>query len=59
MRSGQSLGRKITLTFETVYNIINMVFAWFSIVSLYLSPILSVVFSSHHLGQFLPVLRKL
>jgi chitin synthase len=34
MRSGHSLGRKVTLTFETVYNIINMVFTWFSIVSL-------------------------
>jgi cellulose synthase/poly-beta-1,6-N-acetylglucosamine synthase-like glycosyltransferase len=33
MRSGQSMGRKVTLMFETVYNIINMVFAWFSIVS--------------------------
>lgn len=33
MRSGQSLGRKVTLTFETVYNIINMVFAWFGVVS--------------------------
>ena len=36
MRSGQSWGRKITLVVETVYNVINMVFAWFSMVSDYI-----------------------
>ena len=35
MLSGQSWGRKITLVVETVYNVINMVFAWFSMVSDY------------------------
>ena len=33
MRSGHSTARKIVLMLETVYNVINLVFAWFSIVS--------------------------
>ena len=33
MRSGHSLSRKVALMVETVYNIINMVFSWFGIVS--------------------------
>jgi cellulose synthase/poly-beta-1,6-N-acetylglucosamine synthase-like glycosyltransferase len=33
MHSGHSFARKIVLLMETVYNIINLVFAWFSIVS--------------------------
>lgn len=34
LRSGHSLSRKAMLMVETVYNIINLVFSWFSIVSL-------------------------
>lgn len=34
MRSGHSFSRKTMLMVETVYNIINLVFSWFSIVSL-------------------------
>ena len=33
LRSGHSLPRKTALMIETVYNIINLVFSWFSIVS--------------------------
>jgi chitin synthase len=33
MRSGHSFARKVALLGETVYNIINLVFSWFSIVS--------------------------
>lgn len=47
MRSGHSLTRKVLLMVETVYNIINMVFAWFSVVSVlgppYASSIIYVV----------------
>lgn len=32
MRSGHSFARKVTLMVETVYNIINLIFSWFSIV---------------------------
>jgi len=35
--SGHSMARKITLMVETVYNIVNLVFAWFTIVSEILS----------------------
>jgi hypothetical protein len=34
LRSGHSFSRKTMLMVETVYNIINLVFSWFSIVSL-------------------------
>jgi chitin synthase len=37
MRSGHSFSRKVALMIETVYNIINMVFSWFGIVSLHSS----------------------
>lgn len=33
MRSGHSFSRKVMLMIETVYNIINLIFSWFSIVS--------------------------
>jgi chitin synthase len=33
LRSGHSLTRKVVLMIETVYNIVNLVFSWFSIVS--------------------------
>jgi len=33
LRSGHSFGRKIFLTIETIYNVINLIFSWFSIVS--------------------------
>lgn len=33
MRSGHSFARKVVLMTETAYNIINLVFSWFSIVS--------------------------
>jgi chitin synthase len=33
--SGHSAGRKTMLMIETLYNIINLVFAWFAIVSLH------------------------
>ncbi|EGO00075.1 glycosyltransferase family 2 protein [Serpula lacrymans var. lacrymans S7.3] len=36
MRSGHSFSRKVTLAVETVYNIINMIFSWFSIGNFYL-----------------------
>jgi len=42
MRSGHSTGRKAALLFETIYNVINMTFAWFSIVS---SPFISCLLS--------------
>lgn len=35
MRSGHSFARKVVLMIETVYNIINLVFSWFSIVSFF------------------------
>lgn len=34
LRSGHSVGRKVALLIETFYNIINLVFSWFSVVSL-------------------------
>jgi len=33
LRSGHSVGRKLVLLIETVYNIISLVFSWFSVVS--------------------------
>ena len=33
LRSGHSVGRKVVLLIETVYNTINLVFSWFSVVS--------------------------
>lgn len=33
MRSGHSTARKIALMIETIYNVINLVFSWFSLVS--------------------------
>ncbi|KAF9050038.1 glycosyltransferase family 2 protein [Panaeolus papilionaceus] len=36
LRSGHSFARKIMLMIETVYNIINLIFAWFSIGNFYL-----------------------
>lgn len=33
LRSGHSTSRKVTLMVETVYNIINLAFSWFGIVS--------------------------
>ncbi|KAH8119128.1 chitin synthase-domain-containing protein [Phellopilus nigrolimitatus] len=32
LRSGHSTSRKIVLMFETVYNIINLIFSWFSLI---------------------------
>lgn len=55
MRSGHSTARKGVLLFETIYNIINMTFAWFSVVcSFYtgLSSSLLILLS----GQFLYLL---
>jgi len=34
LHSGHSVGRKVTLVFEAVYNVINLTFAWFAIVSI-------------------------
>ena len=34
LRSGHSVGRKVVLLIETIYNVINLVFSWFSVVSL-------------------------
>ena len=34
LRSGHSVGRKLVLLIETLYNIINLTFSWFSVVSL-------------------------
>jgi chitin synthase len=36
LRSGHSFGRKAALMFETLYNIINLLFSWFSIGNFYL-----------------------
>ncbi|KAJ3975763.1 glycosyltransferase family 2 protein [Lentinula raphanica] len=36
LRSGHSAARKVVLLLETVYNIINIIFAWFSIGNFYL-----------------------
>ncbi|KAF8160662.1 chitin synthase-domain-containing protein [Crassisporium funariophilum] len=36
MRSGHSFARKVTFMVETVYNIINLIFSWFSIGNFYL-----------------------
>ena len=33
LRSGHSVGRKVVLLVETMYNTINLVFSWFSVVS--------------------------
>ena len=33
LRSGHSVGRKIVLLIESIYNTINLVFSWFSVVS--------------------------
>ena len=35
MRSGHSFPRKVVLLIETVYNVVNLIFAWFSIVSIH------------------------
>jgi len=32
LRSGHSMGRKVTLVMETIYNVINLIAAWFAIV---------------------------
>jgi chitin synthase len=32
LRSGHSLARKTVLTIETIYNVISLIFSWFSIV---------------------------
>lgn len=32
LRSGHSFARKTVLTIETIYNVVNLIFAWFSIV---------------------------
>jgi chitin synthase len=32
LRSGHSFARKTVLTIETIYNVINLIFSWFSIV---------------------------
>src|SRR5258708_156588 len=37
LRSGHSLSRKTVLTIETVYNVINLIFSWFSIVRIAMS----------------------
>jgi cellulose synthase/poly-beta-1,6-N-acetylglucosamine synthase-like glycosyltransferase len=55
LRSGHSLTRKVLLMVETVYNIINMVFAWFSVVS-NLKPSLSLISDLLLSGKFLSVL---
>lgn len=36
MRSGHSTSRKGVLLFETIYNMVNMTFAWFSVVCLFM-----------------------
>ncbi|KAG5647067.1 hypothetical protein DXG03_001437 [Asterophora parasitica] len=36
LRSGHSVARKVVLMIETVYNIINLIFSWFSIGNFYL-----------------------
>ncbi|KAG6813294.1 hypothetical protein H0H92_012449 [Tricholoma furcatifolium] len=46
LRSGHSLTRKIMLMVETVYNIINLVFSWFSIGNFYLFFVSTVVLTS-------------
>jgi cellulose synthase/poly-beta-1,6-N-acetylglucosamine synthase-like glycosyltransferase len=37
LRSGHSFARKMFLTVETIYNVINLIFSWFSIVRTALS----------------------
>lgn len=34
LRSGHSVGRKVSLMLEMMYNVINLTFSWFAIVSL-------------------------
>ncbi|KAF8902893.1 chitin synthase-domain-containing protein [Gymnopilus junonius] len=36
LRSGHSFARKVTFMIETVYNILNLIFAWFSVGNFYL-----------------------
>lgn len=55
MRSGHSFSRKVLLMVEMVYNIINMVFAWFSVVSICRSFIAPII-DPQDPGKFLSVL---
>lgn len=55
LRSGHSFARKIMLMIETVYNIINLIFAWFSIVSFLIHRNVQCTHQSS-LGQLLSLL---
>lgn len=57
MRSGHSSVRKVMLMVETVYNIINLVFSWFSIVSVKKSDTRHITEQAYS-GEFLPVLCR-
>lgn len=54
--SGHSTGRKTALMLETVYNIINLVFAWFGIVSFYNSVVLAFRLTTNTTGKLLFIL---
>lgn len=57
LRSGHSFARKVTFMIETVYNILNLIFAWFSIVSLSLCSGTSALIDLFA-GEFLSIFRK-
>ena len=58
LRSGHSMTRKIVLMVETVYNVINLVFAWFSIVSYVVLPSLESDITLTAIGKLLSFLCK-
>ena len=50
MQSGHSAPRKVVLMLETVYNIVNLVFSWFSIVRIHPCVVLLQLNSFVHQG---------
>lgn len=58
LRSGHSLSRKLMLIIETLYNIINLIFAWFALVSAFILDLLIKLYWQRPTGKLLFVLRK-
>ena len=59
MNSGHSVGRKVSLMVETLYNIVNLVFSWFSVVRVFFRNAVELqLINANCVGQFLHLLRE-
>jgi cellulose synthase/poly-beta-1,6-N-acetylglucosamine synthase-like glycosyltransferase len=58
LSSGHTVSRKVVLSIQTIYNVINLIASWFSIVSIILETMLTVL-SDQTKGKLLSILRDI